>query len=178
MTFETSAKAIEELDPFVRWSKPRPDTESEPGLDPDHPLTGSANSQTEIVPLPRPIGSKPPSFVQPTEDFNSVRNWEGVVLSVGEDTFFARVRDPDEKSDLGETTLEVPIEDVTEDEKPLLTEGAVFYLTLGYRQMPGQPRRKDATLIFRRMPAWSKNRLAAAQKLEKKLTSILKPKKP
>ena len=177
MTVETSARPTEELDPFVRWSKPEPETGSEPVLYSDHPLTETAKSQIEIIPLPRPIGSKPPRFWQPTEDFNSVRNWEGVVLSVGEDTFFARVRDPDEKLDLGETTLEVPIADVTEDDKPLLVEGAIFYLSLGYRQIPGQPRRKDATLIFRRMPAWSKKRLAAARELEKKLTTILRPNK-
>ena len=174
MTIQTSTEATDELNPFVRWSKPRPDTGSDPG--PDRAPTGSLDPSPKVIPLPRSNDSKPPRFWQTSENFNSIRNWEGVVLDVGEDSFFARVRDPDEKSDLGETTFEIPIEDVTEDDKTLLTEGAVFYLTLGYRQIPGQPIRKDATLIFRRMPAWSKRRLTSAKELEDKLTTILKPK--
>ena len=176
MTIQTSAEATDELDPFVRWSKPRPHTGSDPDPGPDRASTGSLDPFADVIPLPRPNNTKPPRFWQPSENFNSIRNWEGVVLNVGEDSFFARVKDPDEKSDLGETTLEIPIEDVTEDDKTLLTEGAVFYLTLGYRQIPGQPIRKDATLIFRRMPAWSKRRLTSAKELADKLTTILKPK--
>ena len=173
MTIQTSAEATDELNPFVRWSKHRPDTKSDP--DPDRAPTGSLDPSPKVIPLPRTTDSKTPRFWQTSENFNSIKNWEGVVLTVGEDSFFARVRDPDKKSDLGEITFEIPIEDVTEDDNTLLTEGAVFYLTIGYRQIPGQPIRKDATLIFRRMPAWSKKRLTSAKELEDELTTILKP---
>ena len=170
---ETSVKTTEELDPFVRRSKPISDTLSNPSGVDDGLFTAYARSPLEIVPIPRPIGSRLPRTWQPIEHFSPIANWEGVVIEVREDFIVARVIDPEEKNDKGETTLEIPIEDIAEGDRPLVTEGAIFYLTIGYRQIPGQPRRKDATLIFRRLPGWTKKRLAEAKEFAGQLSKIL-----
>ena len=71
------------------------------------------------------------------------------------DTFRATLRslrDPGES----EKEAEIPVDEVTEDDRELLAVGAVFYWTIGYDISPAGTRRRTSLLKFRRMPAWTR----------------------
>ena len=89
-------------------------------------------------------------------------HWIGTVSDVREDTFIARVRDPE--GVLPDHEAEFPLDVVSPYDKDLLEEGNSFYWTLGFRDTaigrPGQV----STLAFRRVPRWTRADIAAGQR--------------
>lgn len=87
--------------------------------------------------------------------FRILKNWEGVVTTVNEDTFHAVMRETTSRDSRAEDSFEIDIDSVPSGDRELLTEGAVFYLTLGVETPLGQGPQKTTRLFFRRMPKWS-----------------------
>ena len=120
-----------------------------------------SNTEEEIDPelLPIPIWNWRDTL--PQEFFFSLQKWEGVVLDVYEDSFFARL------SDLTEDGLEEEgefyIDDVSREDLPLLKPGAVFYWNIGYHDSRTGQRRKVSEIRFRRLPAWTAKEIDAAK---------------
>lgn len=97
----------------------------------------------------------------PKDAFHALQRWEGVVTTIDEETFVARLTDltsesPDEE-------VELPLSDIPNDDEDLLGEGAVFYWAIGYRDEASGQRQRVSALRFRRLPVWSTSELRAAQ---------------
>jgi len=91
----------------------------------------------------------------------SLQKWEGVVTSVGEEFFLATLTDlmgagPDEAT-------EISFDEVPKGDIPLITEGAVFYLNVGYDTAADGQVRRSTILRFRRLPSWSKSEIKKAK---------------
>lgn len=91
----------------------------------------------------------------------SLQKWEGVVLSISQDSFCARLHDltainPEEEA-------EFSIEDVKEDDKDLLQLGAVFYWSIGYFTSRTGQKMRSSIIKFRRLPAWSAKEIKAIE---------------
>ena len=87
--------------------------------------------------------------------FKVLRNWEGRVTAVDEDKFWAVIRTVNHHDSLQpEDEIEVDLESVLPGDEELVQEGAIFYLTLGSRIIPGEHPERSTRLIFRRMPRW------------------------
>ena len=82
-----------------------------------------------------------------------IRDWEGVVDEVCEDEgiFAARLRDLTAGEIYPSETAEIPIEDVSDDDRGLLRPGAVFYLTTGRSLRRGRWE-LFGRMAFRRLP--------------------------
>lgn len=104
---------------------------------------------------------------RPLDDFFSKQKYEGIVLSVNDETFIARLRNLTEK--LPDEEAEFSIEDLSPDDLPLLSEGAMFYWNIGYRDMVGGQRIACHMINFRRLPRWTDQDLAAAEKQSRSL---------
>lgn len=86
--------------------------------------------------------------------FFSLRKWEGVVESVHTTSFIARLKDVDQE--VPDERVEIDYDELTNiDEKSLVHVGAVFSWTMGYSITRSGTRRRQAILIFRRMPMWT-----------------------
>lgn len=102
----------------------------------------------------------------------ALQSWEGVVLSVRDESFTVRLVDvtgrrPDEEA-------EIDKEELSDFDLDLLHPGAIFYWTIGYRQqMPRGARERISQIRFRRLPAWSASELAAAQDRADALAHVL-----
>ena len=94
--------------------------------------------------------------------FILLQQFEGTVLAIGPSEFGARLVDRTHPTNPAETG-DFSIDDVSEGDRPLLALGAVFYFSLGYRIAPSGQRDRVATVRFRRLPAWSKREIAAAE---------------
>lgn len=92
-----------------------------------------------------------------------LNEWEGVVDSVDEEqgVFQARLQDQTQKDSPTEAASFL-IEDVRQDDLPLLTEGAVFRWVIGKREDIFGGVERTSTVVFRRMPAYSQADLKAA----------------
>ncbi len=96
--------------------------------------------------------------------FVSLKKWEGIVESVFESSFVARIKDvanevPDER-------VEIDFDELTNiDEKKMIEVGAIFSWTMGYHVSSGGTRKRQAILIFRRMPKWTEEDIQRGYKV-------------
>ena len=93
--------------------------------------------------------------------FKVLRKWEGKVLSVGSDSFVARLADLSGVESAEEA--EFPLDEVSDEDLKLIEAGAVFYWSIGVRVTRGGQRLNQSMIRFRRLPAWSRRELAAAR---------------
>lgn len=100
--------------------------------------------------------------------------WDGYVESIDADAdyFTARMRglhgDGVEGKD---EEAEIPISDVDDEDRDLLTIGAFFRLTITYES---RPKRRYTTVQFRRLPAYTKRELDGARALAEELFNGLR----
>jgi len=88
--------------------------------------------------------------------FFSLRKWEGIVESVFETSFIARLKDIDHE--VPDERVEIDFDELTNvDEKVLVKTGAIFSWTMGYATSHSGTRKRQAVLIFRRMPMWTED---------------------
>lgn len=97
-----------------------------------------------------------------------VQQWEGIVMSVGDDDFTARLYDITDPTNPVEEA-DFLVEDLNPYNLPLLKEGAIFRWIIGYRGGKTSTRSRVSQLTFRRLPAWTKRDLADADQKAKEL---------
>lgn len=102
---------------------------------------------------------KPASVVTATQE------WEGYVLTVESDIFTARLLDITAGSPVEQEEAEIPIEDVSQDDRDLLKEGAVFRWVIGNQITRGGQKRRVSQIIFRRLPAWTETEIEEAKRV-------------
>lgn len=93
------------------------------------------------------------------DKFLSLSNWAGVVLSVEDDTFWAHITTPNGI----EEDAEFFVDDLSPDDRPLLSEGALFYFNLGYLTKRSGQRARASYIKFRRIPCWTSDEILDAR---------------
>ncbi len=93
--------------------------------------------------------------------FFCMQKWRGVVFSTAEETFWAKLEDldiqkPDEEA-------EILLSEISDEDKPLIKLGAVFYWSIGYHTDPSRQRRRASIIRFRRLPMWTAGELKIAK---------------
>ena len=73
----------------------------------------------------------------PREHFDIKGKWQGYVVSVGEETFTAIIEDAFEQSP--DEQVEIYLEEISPDDRPLVVPGARFYWVIGYQDGIGTP---------------------------------------
>jgi hypothetical protein len=97
--------------------------------------------------------------------FRPLRKWDGVVLSMRDDVFRARLFD--ESADEPEAEADIYVSEVPPQDRSLLTPGSLFYWHIGYRDTPSGDRERVSRIRFRRLPPPSAaDRKRAVQKAD------------
>lgn len=125
--------------------------------------TTTLDNGFQATPLRPVVAPKPTESPDRRVQLDVLQDWEGVVETVEETTFSARLRDITAGAEFAWETAELPIDDVTEDDRELVRPGAVFYMTIGRMTHPSGRRDRVARLVFRRLPAWTASTLQQAQ---------------
>jgi len=105
-----------------------------------------------------------------------LQDWEGIVETVGDENFTARLRDLTNEENYPSEIAELPIEDISDDDQELLKVGAVFYLTVGRSIRPNGRQQRFGRIVFRRLPGWTSSTLHRAEKRAKRLSRFLNSK--
>jgi len=105
----------------------------------------SVNRQVVSIPVRSPI-----KFIPEIHYSIELQHWDCVVISIGETTFSARMRDG--LDDKIEELADISKLDVSEEDLPYFLIGAVFYLSVGYRETLFHSREKYLNIRFRRGP--------------------------
>ena len=96
-------------------------------------------------------------YTRPLDDFISKQKYEGAVLSISDSSFTARLHNLSEN--LADEEAEFAIEELNDDDIPLLKEGAIFYWNIGYLISYGGYRIACHMINFRRLPVWTKKEI-------------------
>jgi hypothetical protein len=110
-----------------------------------------------------------PSFQEPRLAARAslvLAEWEGSVTRIGSDVIFAKLTNI-RGADGGERqqcAAEIPWEEVSSADHALIQEGALFRLTVGY-QIDDGTRRRFSSVVFRRLPAWTRRDMEDADHL-------------
>ena len=104
-----------------------------------------------------------------------LQEWEGVVKRIEEDIFVARLRDMTANEVYPGEIAELPVRDVSEDDRELLQVGAVFYMTVGYYVWASGRRERFGCIVFRRLPGWTATALERAGERAHRITRFLRP---
>lgn len=81
------------------------------------------------------------------------QKWQGIVKNISKETFVAQLTDL--LLDVPEEQAEFFRSDIQDDDKELLSEGAVFYWCIGYLISPSNQIRRTSFLRFQRLPLYS-----------------------
>lgn len=101
-----------------------------------------------------------PRQKQPREFFKILQKWEGYVINVGRESFWARLIPI--VGEGNDQDAEILIDEIDEEDRSLLEPGSLFYWSIGYLDRPSG--RLRASLIrFRRLPLWSQDDLGKAE---------------
>jgi hypothetical protein len=124
------------------------------------------------VSTPRLLPTKLGRASEPTATLQPIQSWEGVVLKVTDDTFIVRLVDLN--GDRAEEEMELEKQELSDFDLELLETGAIFYWTIGYRlKLPRGARERVSQIRFRRLPAWSRREIAAAEDRAERLAHDL-----
>jgi hypothetical protein len=88
--------------------------------------------------------------------FSPLQEWEGFVNEIGVDCFTGLLVDLTAKKTRAEEQMEFPISDLSEDDRSLLREGAIFRWSIGYQTQHGTKKRVSQ-VVFRRLPVWTRS---------------------
>src|ERR1700730_2554019 len=69
--------------------------------------------------------------------FSPLQEWEGVVAEIGADSLTGLLVDLTAKKTRPEEKMEFPISDLSDDDRTLLREGAIFRWLIGYQKQHG-----------------------------------------
>jgi len=103
--------------------------------------------------------------------FRLLQSFEGVVTERTEHSIFAQISDKTNSQNPDEI-VEIPLEELTPEDLPIAVVGAIFYWSIGYKDSPGEPRRRISQIRFQRLPGWSRQELLAAQSFAAEYRSL------
>jgi hypothetical protein len=121
---------------------------------------------------PRNIISHEKFKAKPRQNFfTSLQAWEGIVMEVMADAFLARLIDVTDTGTDEEAIF--PIDEISEDDKPLVKPGAIFYWDIGYHTSYSGQRTRIPLIRFRRLPAWTQREIDAAKQEAERIGKAL-----
>jgi hypothetical protein len=152
------------------WRRVTDDAQEPPLNDPLQQIraveTGLAqpfDAQTTSV-ATRRISAPPPKFEIPpwTENFIVLARWSGRVLEVGRAGVVAALTNDLDPS-APEEEADIPLEEISEVDRSLVTPGALFLWSIGYRIHASGQRSRESVVLFRRLPRWSPEEIERAR---------------
>lgn len=90
----------------------------------------------------------------PPRRLSILQQWEGRIVEVTSDSFWAELHDLTTPSNPIESA-EVSLDEVSPADSPLVTQGAVFYWHIGYENTPSGAVRRVSEIRLKRNPLWS-----------------------
>jgi hypothetical protein len=100
--------------------------------------------------------------------------WEGTVTDVRDKEFVAVVRDRTNRGNPDEEVV-IDVDEVAPIDRPLITEGALFYWFIGPQRTPAGVQNNLSSLRFRRMPNWTSSALRRAEQRARDLAFVIAP---
>jgi hypothetical protein len=110
----------------------------------------------------------------PQISFDPLQEWEGRVVEVKDDRFFANLLDITAGKHFEEEIAEFPLDDVSDIDRPLLRPGAIFRWLIGYARRSSGTKYRVSSIVFRRLPQWTSIDIVRAETEATRILSSVK----
>ena len=127
-------------------------------------LPGKVADVDSIIALPRL-----PQISQAQATFHAIQEWEGYVLEKGECEFTARLLDITAGSSQEEEEVSILLAEISDDDLNRLQPGSVFRWVIGYERSASKTKRRISQIVFRDLPAMTKQDLSHGEKWAKNI---------
>lgn len=104
-----------------------------------------------------------PTIPRSIDKMEILQEWEGVVTAVEKDTFTAELVDLTHDRQSHEEA-DLPIDDLSSDDRQLVEVGSVFRWMIGYQIKPHGSRSRVSRIVFRRLPVWTEEEIENSKK--------------
>lgn len=84
------------------------------------------------------------------ESFGALQEWEGVITEVRDNVILANLIDITRNGTTFDETAEIPIEEVSDDDRAHVVRGAIFRWVIGYARKPSGTKMRGSIIYFRR----------------------------
>ena len=95
------------------------------------------------------------NFIKPPSSFNPISEWEGYIDSIEGSEFTVKMVNLESKIEIPTDLATFSMEDVSEDDRHLVKEGAIIRWVIGYERLISGQVRKISVLHLRRLPVHS-----------------------
>lgn len=108
-----------------------------------------------------------------TASFKVLQEWDGYVVSFGEDMLVARLTDITNagKKDAGE--IDIPFEELTSDQIARIEIGSLFRWSIGYQLSLAGQKTRVSRIVLRQLPRWRAPQMNAAEEEAKQIAQSL-----
>lgn len=111
---------------------------------------------------------------RPIISLQPIQEWEGYVTEIRDDHFIARLTDLTADDETETEVGEFSISDLSTGDGELLCEGAIFRWVIGLQVLRGGTRQRVSQVVFRRLPAWTKNDLFHSEARAAEMTAKIR----
>jgi hypothetical protein len=115
-----------------------------------------------------------PDLVQEKDQLLVLQQWEGYVTDIGADSFDANLIDLTAGNIEPSEEAELPVSDLSRDDRRILQKGAVFRWLIGYRISPRGTRQRFSSIFFRRVAAPTDDQISETRKEAKILAASIR----
>ena len=112
------------------------------------------------------------SWNMPQVSFHLLQEWEGYVIEIGKDDFTVRLLDLTAGSSHEEEEAVIPLSEISEDDLKRLCLGSVFRWVIGYERSVSGTKRRVSQIVFRDLPALTKQDIFEGEKWAKKVAQL------
>lgn len=130
--------------------------------------------QSQRVVYEPPVSAAIVNRPKASSDASVIQVWEGTVLNTDLEHQTMNVLLNAKMGNVASHTGQIDLEWVSEQDRDLLSPGAIFYLTLFKRTKRGGTVENTQELRFRRLPSWSKPQLENVKRDAEMLLSKMK----
>ena len=146
-------------------------------IDDGDDVTYSEVQEPRQIAKATPVRSRPEDASQTEEirriSFEPLQEWEGRVIEIKAETFTATLTDITARRDFEDEIAEFPVGDISDDDILLFKPAAIFRWLIGYERHASGTKRRASSVVFRRLPSWSKTDLSRANQEAKILVEAI-----
>jgi hypothetical protein len=154
------------------WVRPEPKLDSKDSTETSISGEGADTSAKLPSSLTPPIRKSSHRLKLSGHRFEVLQQWECVILEVRDNCVYCQMHDLTDGTN-PEEFAEVLISEFNEYDRPILSEGAVFYWSVGYIHRSNGQIRRSSQLRVRRMPALTTSRRTEISTRVQKLRGLL-----
>jgi hypothetical protein len=136
------------------------------------PIGATSAKLKSLLDVPKPA----PLFF--TSTFSPVQEWEGYVRAFGRDSLSADLVDMTAYGKRITQQAEIPLEELSDNDREKLRIGAVFRWAIGYQRTPRGTKMRVSNIVFRDLPRWTQKDLREAREEAAELEQYFKPGRP